>query len=234
MDDVHETSSNDGAAAPAGEPRRGTLPDYVDRNEAKRRRQMERIDARLAQAALSGKQSRRMSPWQTSLLGWAIAAVVLGAAVWGVHTFINRDRVVEPAAVGGLPVSTSPDLVDFANQMQAERPVVGGLDYTQMTVTPYGTGDDFAIVWIWPSGGLMADQGLVKLAAEDDTLTWSPVEQVGSSRCITGRSADDDSGSVFCQRAGTDLSVLVQTGIFPDTERTAAMVDEVWGQQPDA
>jgi hypothetical protein len=211
-----------------------TLPDYVDRNEAKRQRQMARLDAQLAQSAMSGKQRRPHSPWRTSLLGWAVAAAVLAAAVWGVHSFINRDRVVESASVGGLPVSSSPDLVDFTRQMQAERPVVGGLDYTQMTVTPYGTGDDFAIVWIWPSGGLLADSSLVKLAADDGTLTWGPVEQVGSSRCITGRSPEDDSGSVFCQRSGTDLSVMIQTGIFPDAGRTAAMVDEVWGQQPDA
>lgn len=234
MDDQHDASARPEAPAEEAAPRRATLPDFVDRNEAKRRRRVERLDAQLAQAALSGKRPMRLTAWQTSLLGWGVAAVVLAAAVWGVHAFVTRDRVVEPTAVGGLPVSTNPELVAFAQRMKAERPVVGGLAYTQVTVTAYGTGDDFALVWIWPSGGLLADSDLANLAADGDGLTWSGVEQVGSSRCITGRSADDDSGSVLCQRTGTDVSVLVETGIFPDAARTAAMVDEVWALQPDA
>lgn len=235
MDEATEQPAERALAATDGPgPQRGSLPDYVDRNEAKRRRQVERIDARLAQAALSGKQPRRRSPWRATVIGWTAAAVVVAVAVWGVHAFVNRDRVLEPATVGGLSPSTNADLIAFTQKMQAERPVVGGLDFTQMTVTPYGGADDYAVVWIWPAGGLLADSDLLGLAQGDDELAWSGVETYGETRCITGRSTVDDTGEVFCLRTGKDVSVLIEAGAFPDPARTAAMVDEVYAQQPDA
>ncbi len=200
-------------------------PELVDRKQAARERRIARTERR---AATRGRSRRGLSPWLRMLLAWAAIAVVVAIAAIGIQAWNDRELVVVPESVAGLPLAPEgSSLALEAQRINALQAPQARYDLSKTRQLVYGDYDRYVWATVYPTGRLVSLSTLGYVTADVPGVRWEEPERIGDVWCARESA---DALVVMCVATDDDASVVL-AALHADMALAARATEELLAVQ---